>query len=158
MQKPIKTKALASVTRINAGGWVTQIPEACELIINYRALPRDTPKKMENQVSKLLKKSLRSNFTCERILSEKGYLIDPAHKVVKVTRKAAAELGYKWRFEVAKGWLDAAFLTNTLNIPTVCIGSGTKGQAHVANEFEKIDNLVYGADAVLRSVNNFFSH
>lgn len=157
MKKPVKEKAVASVTKINTDGWATKIPDECEVTINYRALPRETPEKIELQIAKIAEKSLRANFNLKPAIIDRGYLISLNEEIVKAAEKAAEELGFKWKFSIAKGWLDAAFFTNILNIPTVCIGPSTKGQAHVKDEFENIENLIYGAEAVLKTVLNYIS-
>ncbi len=157
MKKPVKEKALASVTKINTDGWATKIPDECELTINYRTLPDESLEKIKSQITKIIRKSLRTKYNLEVLLIDRGYLIDLNEDVVKATKKAAEQMGFKWKFSIAKGWVDAAFFSNILNIPTVCVGPTTKGQAHVKDEYENIENLLSGAEAVLKTALNYIS-
>lgn len=155
IKKPLKEEAVASITKINTDGWATRIPDLCRLTLNYRALPKEKREEADKRIFNLVKKVFKKDFKVVLTTYHEGYLIDLNNPIVKTAKKSARELGFKPKISIAKGWVDAATFTNQLGIPTICIGPTTKGQAHIENEYEKIENLVYGTEIVLRTVLNY---
>lgn len=152
--KPLKEKAVASITKISSNGWATRIPDQCNLTINYRALPREKRDKAEKRIFKLVKKVLKKDFNLTLDTFHEGYLINLKHEVVKAAVKTAKQIKFKPKLSIAKGWVDAAFFNHALNIPTICIGPGTQGQAHVKDEYEDIEDLYHGTLLVYKTVLN----
>ena len=158
LQKPLKVKAVASITKINTNGWATRIPDQCKLTLNYRSLPQEKRKQAEKRILNLTKKTLKKDFKITLKTYHEGYLIPLNHPIIKIAKKSVEELKFKPKISIAKGWVDAAFFTNQLKIPTICLGPVTPGQAHVENEYENIQNLIYGTKIVLRTVLNYLQH
>jgi len=155
MKKPLKEKAVASITKINTDGWATRIPDLCKLTLNYRALPKEKKEKASKRISNFVKRILKKDFKVTLTTYHEGYLINLNNPIIKTAKKSAKELGFKLRISIAKGWVDAATFTNQLKIPTICMGPTTKGQAHIENEYEEIENLVNGTEIVLKTVLNY---
>ena len=158
LQKPLKVKAVASITKINTNGWATRIPDQCKLTLNYRSLPQEKRKQAEKRILNLTKKTLKKDFKITLKTYHEGYLIPLNHPIIKIAKKSVEELKFKPKISIAKGWVDAAFFTNQLKIPTICLGPVTPGQAHVENEYENVQNLIYGTKIVLRTVLNYLQH
>jgi acetylornithine deacetylase/succinyl-diaminopimelate desuccinylase-like protein len=157
MSKPLKENATASITQIKAGNWPTRIPDRCDFTINYRALPNESLKDASIRIKKIAQQTMGGRFKLSKMQSNEGYLIDPKEAIVRVARKAVKEVGFKGRVAIAKGWIDAASLYQLAGIPTIALGTLTDGQAHVPNEYEEIDDLIYGSEIVLRTALNFMN-
>ncbi len=154
MLKPLKEKAVVSVTKINTDGWATRIPDQCNLTINYRALPKEKREKAEKRIFKLVKETLKKDFNINLDSFHEGYLVSLKHEIVKAAIKTVKQIKFKPKLSIAKGWVDAAFFNQMLGIPTICMGPGTQGQAHVKDEYEDIRNLYYGTLLVYKTVLN----
>ena len=74
---------------------------------------------------------------------------------VKAAKASVREMGFGVKPAIAKGWIDAAIFANWAGIPTVGLGPTTKGQAHVVDEYEEVECLHLGAQAVLNAALNF---
>jgi len=157
IKKPVKEKALLNVTKINTDGWATRIPDLCRLTLNYRAPPKEDKTKAEKRIGGFIKRTLKKDFKVVKFVYRQGYLLNLKNPIVKAAEKSAKSLGFKPKISIAKGWVDAATLTNQLKIPTICMGPTTPGQAHVENEYEEIQNLVWGTELALKTVLNYLS-
>lgn len=157
MKKPLREEAVASITKVNTDGWATMIPDLCKLTINYRALPREGREEAKKRILRFVKRALKKGFKVNLSVYHEGYLIDPSHPVVEAAKKSIKAIGFKFKVAITKGWVDAAAFTNQLRIPTICLGPTTKGQAHVKDEYENVENLVYGTKAVLGAVLNYLN-
>ena len=158
IKKPVKEKAVMSITKINTNGWETMVPDLCKVTINYRGLPKERKKNAEKRIFNLIKNTLKKDFKLTTSHYSEGYLINLKHPIINTVKKSVKEIGFKCKISLSKGWVDAATFTNEMKIPTICMGPTTPGQAHVKNEHENIENLVYGTEMVLRTVLNYLKH
>ena len=82
LQKPLKVKAVASITKINTNGWATRIPDQCKLTLNYRSLPQEKRKQAEKRILNLTKKTLKKDFKITLKTYHEGYLIPLNHPII----------------------------------------------------------------------------
>jgi len=156
MNKPVKERSIGSITKINTDGWPTQVPDLCELVVNYRAIPCESPSKIKSRIRDVACKALKNNFELNLMGFHRGYLLNKDEDIVSVAKSSIAELRFKHLIRIAKGWEDAATFHNLNGVPIIGLGPTTPGQAHVNDEYENIANLVYGSEAVLRTIMNYF--
>ena len=153
--KPPKAKADLSVTKISTNGWPTRIPDRCTLTINYRALPEENLEHVEHQLVKLAQLKCREGFQVEKAEWSEGYFVPLEEPIVQAAKASIREMGFAARPAIARGWIDAAVFTLKAKIPTIALGTTTKGQAHTPNEYEDLECLNVGAEAVLRTALKF---
>ncbi|MHC1563807.1 MAG: M20 family metallopeptidase [Candidatus Hecatellaceae archaeon] len=144
-----------SVTKIATNGWATRIPDKCTLTINYRALPEENLEKVRSRLLKLASKKCREGFKLESVEKAEGYRLNLKEPIVKASLKALKELGLKARPTISRGWIDAASFKLKAGIPMVGLGTPTKGQAHVPDEWEDLQCLETGAQAALTATLRF---
>jgi len=151
VKEPMPIREDVSVTYIKGGEWPTMIPDSCELNINFRLLPDLDPLDALER-TKALVEGIPSEIEIRAASGAKGYLIDTSSPIVKAAVNAARAQGLTAELAVAKGWLDAAQLSRMLSAPVICIGTMTKGQAHVKDEYVKVVDAVTGARVALKTV------
>lgn len=156
IKKPAEASSVASVTTMNTDGWPTRIPDLCELTVNYRGLPGEEMEKIQAKIRRLAEKTLEKDFRLKLRHRRKGYLLSLREPIYKAAEKALAEMGLRSTPVVSKGWIDAADFYNRAAVPIIGLGTTTHGQAHVKDEYEEVENLHQGAEAVLRTVLTYF--
>jgi len=144
-----------SVTKIATNGWATRIPDKCTLTINYRALPEENLEKARNRLLKLASKKCVEGFKLESVEEAEGYRLNLQEPIVKASLAALKELGLKAKPTISRGWIDAASFKLKAGIPMVGLGTPTKGQAHVPDEWEDLRCLETGAQAALTATLKF---
>jgi acetylornithine deacetylase/succinyl-diaminopimelate desuccinylase-like protein len=153
---PVRTNL--SVTKIATNGWATRIPDKCTLTINYRALPEENLEKAKDRLLKLASKKCREGFKLESVEASRGYRLNLREPMVKASLAALKELGLKAKLTISRGWIDAASFKLKAGIPMVGLGTPTKGQAHVPNEWEDLECLKTGAQAALMATLKFLEN
>ncbi|PCN50370.1 hypothetical protein B6U99_04790 [Candidatus Geothermarchaeota archaeon ex4572_27] len=149
LTSPIPVREDVSVTRIEGGEWATMIPDRCSLTINYRLLPDLDP---DDAVRRVVELASGLDVEVELASGSRGYMVDPSTPIARAAMDAARSEGFKAEPTVARGWLDAAQLSRLLSAPVICIGTMTRGQAHVKDEYVKVSDLVSGARVALKAV------
>lgn len=145
------SQASLSVTKISTNGWATRIPDKCTLTINYRALPEENLEKAERRLLNLASKKCREGFKVEQVEALKGYRLNLEEPIVKASLQALKELNLKVKPVISRGWIDAASFRLQAGIPMVGLGPPTRGQAHTPDEWEDLECLRLGTQAVLNA-------
>ena len=82
---------------------------------------------------------------------------DPNHPAIQLAAGAAAEVrGVPVGVRPMPAWTDICYIASRLNIPTLCMGAATPGEAHSAHEYVKIAALVADAKAVTLTLRRCF--
>ena len=139
-----------SVGMIRGGTKTNVVADSCTITVDRRLLPNENPKQALNEIRKILsdlsKKDKKLQIETRVVLEREGAIVEPNEEIVKVTRDAAREVtGKAPRVTGCIATTDMAFLVNRGKIPTVVYGPGSLEQAHVANEFVEVKELVKAA-------------
>ncbi len=128
-----------------AGGAAPSVyPDRCTLQIERRTLPHEDESAASDFQRVLTDLSsrhadMRGELTLD--LYRPGSDVDPAHAIVYDIERALEAEGEAPRVEGMTAWVDAAYL-NKAGIPAVCFGPGSIAQAHSADEWVEVRQLV----------------
>ncbi len=156
MERPLPVVENVTVTVIKGGEWPTMVPDSCYMNVNFRLLPTLSPKDAVRRVLEVANRALKHGFKVRLKGGLKGYVIEPSSPIAKAALEAAKDEGFKAWPTVAKGWIDAAQLHRLFNVPIVSIGTMTRGQAHVKDEYVKVADVLNGARIAAKTILNFF--
>jgi len=141
--KKVKTPLLGSGTinvgKISGGIKVNVVPDFCEIEIDRRLVPSETPKLAIKQIKDLLKKL---KLKAEIEIMKKGRLpmnIKETSKIVKTLRSII-----KTKMVGESGYTEAEMYYRDAGIPCVACGPGISALAHVSNEYIPIKNIKKG--------------
>lgn len=139
-----------SVGMIKGGTKTNVVADSCTVTVDRRLLPNESPKKALDEIRKILsdlsKKDKKLQTEIRVVLEREGAIVEPNEEIVKITMDAAKEVtGKSPRVTGCIATTDMAFLVNQGKIPTVVYGPGSLEQAHIANEFVEVGELVKAA-------------
>jgi succinyl-diaminopimelate desuccinylase len=125
-----------NIGTINGGTKINVVPDFCNVEVDRRIIPGDTPDYAIRQIRKILKKlKLKADIEIEAgcrfpmQFSEKLEIIKLIKSIAKV--KMTGSSGYD----------EAELYYRDAGVPCVTLGPGISNQAHVANEYVPIKNL-----------------
>ena len=129
---------------VRGGSAASVYPERCELVLERRTLPGETPAAVEAEFREVLDALRRRTEGMEaelRVgLARPGTEVGGDHPLVRGLLEACRSEGVEPRVEGMTAWVDAAFL-NESGVPAVCFGPGTIGMAHAADESAPLDEI-----------------
>jgi len=136
-----------NVSVIKGGTKTNVVPESCTITVDRRLLPKENPKIALEEIRKLLASKTRlKNLEYRVALEREGAIIKESEPIVKLTRNAVQEVtGKQPKITGCMATTDMAFLVNQGKIPTVVYGPGSLEQAHVANEYVEVEELLKAA-------------
>ncbi|WP_414164649.1 M20 family metallopeptidase [Superficieibacter sp. BNK-5] len=144
MQHPLLGNASMLVTTINGGSAPNIVPQSCSIEIDRRVLPDEKRSDINDSVLSALSKS---GLTSELDYSLENYLfipasaIDDAHPLVEAACKAVTTITGSARKTIFDATCEAPFFSVDCHIPTIIMGPGDLAQAHVKDEFVRIEEL-----------------
>lgn len=150
--------ATIAVGTITGGDQVNIIPESCEIKVDRRIIPGETPQ----QVLADFEQSLRSKveqygvkFTIEPLLFDPA--LNTAHDadIVKCAQRAAASLGLGSELCGVPYGSDASKLQQYKGIPTIVYGPGAIAQAHSREEWVPVNEVSKAAEFYLLLARTF---
>jgi len=127
-----------NVGKITGGTKVNIVPDYCEIEIDRRIIPGETPQIAKKQIEKILKK-LKIKGVVELLVSRLPMKIPENSLVVKTLKEIT---GAKTRGEA--GYTEAELYYRKCGIECVVFGPGNPNLSHVANEYIKIKDLKKG--------------
>lgn len=151
---PLLHPPTINIGTIHGGDKVNMVADWCEFEVDARYLPGMSAQKLLADFRKLIAKRARK-FTLQIEGIQNPYEIDKDAPLVSALLKT-------WRSHkpnaALKGSEGATVITffKEKNIPAVATGFGSKGCAHVNDEYATIDNLYRGAKALeefLKTIN-----
>lgn len=135
-----------SVGMIKGGTKTNVVPDSSTITVDRRLLPNESPKKALNEIRKLLANVTRDKLEIQVVLEREGALVGENEPIVKITRDAVKEVTGKLpKVTGCIATTDMSFLVNQGKIPAVVYGPGSLEQAHVADEYVEVDELVSAA-------------
>ena len=129
---------------IQGGEEISMYPAHCQLLVEWRTLPGDTPESVEAEAESLLQAIGASDpdfrAKARATFSRSAYSIATDHPLLlQVKRLADAILGRETPIVGSSWWMDAA-LFGDVGIPTVVIGPAGAG-AHAREEWVNLESV-----------------
>jgi len=136
-----------NVSIIKGGTKTNVVPDSCTITVDRRLLPKEDPKVALEEIRKLLvSKTKLKDLAFHVALEREGTIIKESEPIVKLTRNAVQEVtGKQPKVTGCMATTDMAFLVNQGKIPAVVYGPGSLEQAHVANEYVEVEELLKAA-------------
>jgi succinyl-diaminopimelate desuccinylase len=128
-----------SVNLIKGGVAINVIPDKCEIELDIRLLPDQTPE----QILETLRQIGGSDVEFKLIDFKKPVVTEISNPFVKTAADAVADVtGHKPRISGVSYYTDGYVLANALKIPMVIIGPAETHMTHQQDEYVEIDRLV----------------
>ena len=134
---------------INGGKKVNIVADNCVLNIDRRWIASESKEQVIPELEKYLKdvcsESSDLKYSIAAALPQEGYFgpffISESHELVKMSKEAVIFSGRKPEVTSMNGWTDGATILHA-GIPTVILGPGNMEQAHTADEWINISELI----------------
>jgi len=139
-----------SVGTITGGSKTNVVPDRCSITVDRRLLPNESVEDAKDEVKKILqqlsKEDPRIKTDLKIITSRRGAITNPDEPIVRLSKEAAEEILEK-DVEVtgSSATSDMEVFVNQDNIPTVLLGPGSLGMAHITDEFVEVNQVVNAA-------------
>jgi len=143
-----------NIGTIKGGDKVNVVADWCEVEIDIRFLPGDSSKKILNDVKNILKAGAK-DFKLEIEGIQEPFNISCGHYLVNNLVQVIKGAGIKPVLEGSEGATTISFFQER-GIPSVAIGFGVSGCAHMADEYVKVNNLVKGAFVLEEFLKKFY--
>lgn len=128
-------------------------PDACRLLLERRTLPGEDPAAVMRDFQQVLDavggRERHWDASLTMTLARPGTEVPRESDLVEGLLGASERAGARPDVRGMSAWVDAAFL-NEAGIPAVCFGPGDIGQAHTADEWIEVEEIVVCADALER--------
>ncbi len=135
-----------SVTMVKAGVKVNVIPETCEIVLDRRLIPEESPEEALEQITAVLRRCQEEDATYETSLevfdAGPGAAVSPKEPIVRIVQEAAARLGIQTTFSAVSGSSDSRWIINEGKIPMVIYGAGLLGPDRQTTKIHGIDECV----------------
>lgn len=138
IKDPLLGKGSINVGIIKGGTKINVVPDFCEIEIDRRIVPRETPQMALNQI-KNLAKEFGDKVKIEMARSRSPLKMSKNSEIVKLLRQIA-----KSKLVIATGYNESELYYRNCGIECVACGPGTAECSHTTNEFIKISNLKKG--------------
>ena len=137
-----------------AGGTAESVyPERCELLLERRTLPGESPVAVVAEFERVLDavrdREPALNASLKMTLARPGTEVAVQSTLVQGLLAAGESLGVPSDVEGMTAWVDAAFL-NEAGVPAVCYGPGSIEQAHTDDEWIDVGEIGTCADVLER--------
>ena len=143
---PYLPSPVANVAIIQGGVKPNMVPDHCEMIMDRRMLPDETPEAIRDEIISIINglriEDLEINAQVEILMSMPHFETDPQNPHVQRLLNSASEiLGSKQKPQGYVAGTDAR-LFPPAGIPAVVFGPGDFSEAHTANERISVDQLL----------------
>ncbi|MCK4225739.1 M20 family metallopeptidase [candidate division WOR-3 bacterium] len=144
---PILGKPTKNIAIIEGGTKINIIPDRCSIKIDRRTLPNENKEMVLKEFEKVIDELKREDKDLKAELKMFDYAdsseISPEEEIVKIAEKAVLAITKrKPKLSGLVAATDARFLINQCGIPTIICGPGSLKQAHVANEYTTMEQVV----------------
>lgn len=132
------------VTTINGGSAPNIVPASCSIEIDRRVLPGETRHDINNSLcSALADVGLRKDrdYSLENYLFIPASAIEDNHLLVERAYEVVKEVSGNAKKTIFEATCEAPFFSVGQDIPTIIMGPGDLSQAHVKDEFVRIEEL-----------------
>ena len=148
-EDPIIGHASLTVSTIKGGTVINIVPEICEIEIDRRTLPQETREDVFEEIDACVRVIAdKSNFAydLECFQFVPATVIDQENPLVRRLSTVAAGIqGKEILVTSFDATCEAPFLALEKGIPTVIFGPGNLSQAHVIDEYVKLDEVEQAA-------------
>jgi acetylornithine deacetylase len=152
---PLLGRGSLHASTIRGGVGMSTYPEQCDLAIERRMLPGESPANALLEITDACGriKATRPDFDARVTLNTAQLPSDvaPDAPIVRRLRGALEREQIPARIEGLSAWTDAALL-NAAGIPAICFGPGDIGLAHAAEEFVPIEQIDLATRVLARVV------
>jgi acetylornithine deacetylase/succinyl-diaminopimelate desuccinylase-like protein len=136
-----------SIGTIAGGSKSNIVPDQCSIEVDRRIVPPENVAEVEKEVHKILEeiKSRYPNlrYDYKTVIATEPSMISDGEEGLKALKSSTEQILNKRAEEKALlATCDAVHLNNTAHIPTVIFGPGRLEEAHIADEYIEIDQLV----------------
>jgi len=138
-----------NVGKISGGTKVNVVPDYCEIEIDRRIIPGETPELAKKQVEKIVRK-LKIKGEVKLLLSRLPMKLSENSLLVKTLREIA-----ETKLKGAAGYTEAELYYRGVGIECVVFGSGNPSLCHITNEYIKIDELKKGCAVFEKIIRKF---
>jgi acetylornithine deacetylase len=150
---PLLGRASIHASLITGGTGMSTYPDRCDLKIERRTLPGETPADVVAELETVCERirARRPEFACDIRLGVAQGPSDVAADapIVRALDAALRDVGSPVRVEGMSAWTDAAIL-NDAGIPAICFGPGDISLAHAAEEYIQVDEIDRATDVLTR--------
>jgi acetylornithine deacetylase len=126
-------------------------PDRCELVLERRTLPGERPEAVVRELQEVLdglgSQEPDVDASLEMTLHRPGTEVAADSRLAQGLLESGETHGVTPGVEGMTAWVDAAFL-NEAGIPAVCYGPGDLAQAHSADEWIDVAEIVTCADVL----------
>lgn len=151
-QHPLLGNASMLVTTINGGSAPNIVPASCSIEIDRRVLPGETRDDINSSLSQALTgKGLQAeaDYSLDNYLFIPASAIEETHPLVERACDAVNHITGSARTTIFEATCEAPFFSVGQHIPTIIMGPGDLAQAHVKDEFVRIEELHQAAEIYL---------
>ena len=152
---PLLGRGSLHASKIHGGVGMSTYPEACDLAIERRTLPGESPEKAMAEIVDACArvKARHANFDAKVTLTtaQLPSEVPPDAPIVRRLRRALVRENVPVRIEGFSAWTDAALL-NEAGIPAICFGPGDISMAHAAEEFVPVEEIDLATRVLARVV------
>jgi len=145
MGHPMTPPPSMNIGTIQGGVKTNVVPDTCEVNIDRRLLPEETPEEAQKQISEVIDKIRRSDpdFKAELKVLLTGSPINtsPDEHIVKIAQSVNKELGLSAELVGYKQASDGRFFAER-GIPTIIIGPSDPKVGHTPDEHVNLDDVV----------------
>jgi len=142
-----------SINLIKGGAKENIVPDSCEIYLDIRTIPGETEESWISEIETFLKELEKRDPQLETSVTRQKYpfkclpLQTPAEEeVVQIMKYAVRRALRREPFLTAfDGFTDGSLLSNYAQTPTVVFGPGKISQAHTADEYVEIEQVISAA-------------
>jgi acetylornithine deacetylase len=136
---------------ISGGTAESVYPDFCELLLERRTLPEESPEGVAREIQGVLdglrEREPTLDASIETTLARPGTEVPADSPHVRGLLAAGEAHGVEPVVEGMTAWVDAAFL-NEAGVPAVCYGPGSIAQAHTDDEWIDVAEIVTCANTI----------
>lgn len=136
------------ITVIGGGAAPNIVPQSCFVEIDRRVLPGETKEQVYAELQQALTDGLAGEavpYELDNYLFIPASSIDRGHALVGECQRAVKSVNGEAKVGIFDATCEAPFFSVDMNIPTVIMGPGELSQAHVKDEYVKIDEYINAA-------------
>ncbi len=147
---PLVGNPTVSVGTITGGSKTNVVPDRCSVTVDRRLLPGEKAGDVTAEVESILRKLGEEDpaFKSEMkiVLNREGAVTSLDEPVVRLSKESAEEvLGTEVEVSGSPATSDMETFVNQGGIPTIMLGPGRIGTAHITDEYVEVDQVVKAA-------------
>lgn len=132
------------VTTINGGSAPNIVPQSCVIEIDRRVLPEEERNDISDRLQMVLAESglkPQQDYSLDNYLFIPASAIEESHPFVEAAFQVVDALTSKAKKTIFDATCEAPFFSVCCQIPTIILGPGDLAQAHIKDEYVKIEEL-----------------